>query len=91
VVERARLRHLAFFTDMFAQALILLGVIINIVGCIKFWVAAKQVSTGWFIGCLFIVVWPFFLFAHFYNAWIQFAIWFAGLIIAGIGTMISGG
>jgi hypothetical protein len=75
---------------MFAQALILVGVIINIVGCIKFWVAANRVSTGWFIGCLFIVVWPFFLFAHFSKAWKPFAIWLAGLIMVGVGMMIRG-
>jgi hypothetical protein len=72
---------------MFSQALILAGVIINFVGCIKFWIAAKQVSTGWFIGCLFIFVWPFFLFAHFSKAWRPFVVWLAGLIIAGVGTM----
>jgi hypothetical protein len=73
---------------MLANILILVGVIINFVGCIKFWVAANRVSTGWFIGCLFIVVWPFFLFAHFSQARRPFAIWLVGLIIAGIGTMI---
>jgi hypothetical protein len=75
---------------MFAQALILVGVIINLVGCVMFWIAAKRVSTGWFIGSLFCVVWPFFLIAHFSRAWRPFTIWLAGLIIAGVGTMIRG-
>jgi hypothetical protein len=75
---------------MFAQILILIGLIINIVGLMKFWVAARRVSTGWFIGCLFIVVWPFFLLSHFSKAWRPFAIWIAGLIIAGAGAMIRG-
>ena len=75
---------------MFGQALVIVGVIINIVGCIMFWVAAKRVSTGWFIGCLFIVVWPFFLFAHFSRARKPFAIWLVGLFLAAVGTMIRG-
>jgi hypothetical protein len=76
---------------MFAQLLILVGLIINLVGCIMFLVAAKRVSTGWFIGCLLcFVVWPFFCFAHFSRAWRPLAIWFGGLIIAGVGAMIGG-
>lgn len=75
---------------MLAQALILVGVAINLIGCIMFLVAAKRVSTGWFIGCLFGAVWPFFCIAHFSRAWKPLVIWFAGLVITGIGAMLGG-
>jgi hypothetical protein len=61
------------------------------VGYVMFLVAAKRVSTGWFIGCLFLIVWPFFCFSHFSRAWKPLVIWLGGLLIAGIGTMIRPG
>lgn len=74
---------------MFAHTLILLGAIINFAGCLMFWIAAKKVSTGWFVGCLFLFVWPFFLIAHFSRAWKPLAVWIAGLLIMAIGTLIK--
>ena len=73
-----------------AQSLFLVGIIINLVGYVMFLVAAKRVSMGWFIGCLFMIVWPFFCFAYFSRAWKPLAVWFAGLLVAGIGTMVGG-
>jgi len=73
---------------MLASALILAGAIINFIGCIRFWVAAKRVSIAWFIGCIFIFVWPFFLFAHFSKAWRPFSVWLFGIIVALIGMAI---
>ena len=72
------------------QILVLIGVIITLVGYVRFLVAAKRVSMGWFIGCLFIIVWPFFCFAHFSRAWKPLAVWFVGLIVAGIGALVGG-
>jgi fucose permease len=75
---------------MMALALIVLGNVISLVGCIKFWVAAKSVSMGWFLGCLLIIAWPFFLIAHFSKAWKPFAICLVGLVIIEVGTVIRG-
>ena len=76
------------FSDMFAKGLILLGMIICIAGSIRFLVAAKRVSTGWFIGCLFVFVWPVFIVLHFSKAWRPMAIWLVGFIIARVGISL---
>jgi hypothetical protein len=75
---------------MISELLILAGAIINFVGCVMFWVAAKRVGTGWFIACLTIVGWPFFLVAHFHQALKPFAIWLAGFGLVIIGVVIGG-
>ena len=76
---------------MLAEILILIGLVISVVGHLQMWVAARRVSTGWFIVCLCWLLWPFFLVAHFPQARRPFAIWLAGLLIAGIGTMLRSG
>jgi hypothetical protein len=74
--------------ELFGEILMLVGLIVNIVGSVKFLVAAKRVSTGWFIGCLFCIVWPFFCLTHFSEARKPLLIWFIGFLIAGFGTMM---
>jgi uncharacterized membrane protein len=73
---------------MFAKTLILAGAIINFIGGIRFLVAARKAGTAWFIGCIFIFVWPCFLFAHFSKAWRPFSAWLFGIIVALIGAAI---
>ena len=75
--------------EAIGETLMLIGLIVNLIGTVKFLVAAARVSTGWFIGCLFCVVWPFFCLAHFSEARKPLLIWFVGLVIAGIGTTMS--
>src|SRR5579859_4809139 len=70
------------------QILILVGLVINIVGHFKIWVAANRVSRGWFVACILVIGWPFFLLAHFSQARGPFAVWFLGLIVIGVGMMI---
>jgi hypothetical protein len=69
--------------------LILAGAALNLIGCVRFWVAANKVSRGWFIACLSIIGWPFFLITHFSKAWRPFGVWLLGLILAMIGGWIK--
>ena len=72
-----------------AGILILAGAIVNLIGCVRFLVAANRVGRGWLVVCIFSVGWPFFLLLHFSKAWRPFGLWLFGLILAGFGWWIK--
>ncbi len=72
----------------FGAILAILGAVIQLVGYIMLLVAAKRVSTGWLIGCLFGIVVPFFVVLHWSVARKAFLIMLAGMIGLGVGGLI---
>jgi hypothetical protein len=71
-----------------AGMLVLAGALMNLIGCVRFLVAANRVGRGWLVVCLFTVGWPFFLLMHFSKAWKPFGVWLLGLALVGLGAWI---
>jgi hypothetical protein len=74
---------------MLGAILMLVGGITNLVGAVMLLAAAKRVGVGWFIGCLFTILLPFFCIAYWQEARKPFCLWISGFLVAGIGTMIA--
>ena len=74
----------------FGSLLCLLGVLVQFVGYIMLLVSAKRVSSGWLVACLFGILVPFFLIAHWSAARKAFCVWAGGLLVLLIEALLGG-
>ena len=65
--------------------LLIAGLVINTLGGTMTLVAARRISTAWFIGCMFGIAWPLFCVVHFRCAWKPLLVWLLGLCLVQMG------
>ena len=73
------------------MSLIVIGCLTNLIGGLMVLVLAKRVSVLWFLVCLLSFVVPVFALAYWQVAKKAFLIWLAGLLVAGVGSMMVPG
>lgn len=70
--------------------LLFAGLIVGLIGHLKFLVAAWRESLGWFLGCLLLpLIGLVFLIVHFRVAARPVAISLAGLLLASLGAWLA--
>jgi hypothetical protein len=75
----------------FGYILFVIGLLIGLLGDVRFLVVVYRHGLGWFFGCLFVPVlgWLFFL-LHARETWRPLALSMTGLVVAGVGYHIGG-